>query len=57
VRRQIARSERMLGNEQFVGRAKPDVVQKERDALAAAQATLANLETRRAELGDDKPAR
>jgi valyl-tRNA synthetase len=50
--RQIERSERMLGNDQFVGRAKPEVVQKERDALAAARAALAKLEARRAELAD-----
>jgi valyl-tRNA synthetase len=52
VRRQVERSERMLGNEQFVARARPDVVQKERDALAVAQETLTKLEARRRELAE-----
>jgi valyl-tRNA synthetase len=50
VRQQIERAERMLGNEQFVARARPDVVRKERDALAAARDTLAKLEARRKDL-------
>lgn len=48
---QIERSRKMLDNPNFVARARPDVVQKERDALAAAQDTLAKLEARRGELG------
>ena len=50
ARKAIERSEAKLANEQFVSRARPDVVQKERDALAAAQDTLAKLEARRREL-------
>jgi valyl-tRNA synthetase len=50
VRQQIERSERMLSNEQFVARARADVVQRERDALAAAQAALVKLEAQRREL-------
>jgi valyl-tRNA synthetase len=52
VRQQIERAERMLGNEQFVARARPDVVQRERDALAAARETLAKLEAQRRELAE-----
>jgi valyl-tRNA synthetase len=47
----IERSEAKLANEQFVARARPDVVQKERDALAAARETLTKLEARRREVG------
>jgi valyl-tRNA synthetase len=46
----IARTQAMLANENFVTRAKPEVVQKERDALAAGQDTLARLEAQRREL-------
>ena len=46
----VERSRRMLDNPDFVARAKPEVVQKERDALAAAQDTVARLEARRKEL-------
>ena len=48
---QIERSRKMLDNPNFVARARPDVVQKEREALAAAQDTLAKLDARRGELG------
>jgi valyl-tRNA synthetase len=51
ARAQIERSRKMLDNPNFVARARPDVVQKERDALAAAEDTLAKLEARRGELG------
>ncbi len=47
----VARSRRMLENPNFVERARPDVVQKERDALAAAEDTLAKLGARLRELG------
>ncbi len=47
----IERSRRVLENPSFVERARADVVQKERDALAAAEDTLARLEARRKELG------
>ncbi|HEY7983661.1 MAG TPA: valine--tRNA ligase, partial [Ktedonobacterales bacterium] len=50
ARAAIERSEQKLANEQFVARARPDVVQKERDALAAARDTLAKLEARRGEV-------
>src|SRR5487761_2036946 len=50
ARAAIARTETMLANENFVTRAKPEIVQKERDALAAGQDTLARLEAQRREL-------
>ncbi len=50
ARKLIERSEQKLGNEQFVARARPDVVQKERDTRVAAEATVATLEARRREL-------
>ncbi|HZC05091.1 MAG TPA: valine--tRNA ligase [Ktedonobacterales bacterium] len=46
----MARTQAMLANENFVTRAKPEVVQKERDALAAGEDTLARLEAQRREL-------
>jgi valyl-tRNA synthetase len=46
-----ARSRRMLDNPSFVERARSDVVQKERDALAVAEDTLAKLGARLRELG------
>ena len=39
-----------LNNEQFVARARPDVVQAERDRLAAAEVTLKKLRARHAEV-------
>ncbi len=50
ARAAIARTQGMLANENFVTRAKPEVVQKERDALAAGEDTLARLEAQRREL-------
>ena len=50
VQGQIERSRKMLDNPNFVSRARPDVVQKERDALAAAEDTLAKLRARAHEL-------
>src|SRR5262249_32525712 len=47
----IARARGMLENPNFVARARTDVVQRERDALAAAEDTLAKLEARLHELG------
>ncbi len=47
----IERSERMLGNPSFVERARPDVVQRERESLAAARDAVAKLEARLADLG------
>jgi valyl-tRNA synthetase len=51
TRAAIERSRRVLDNPSFVSRARPDVVQQERDALAAAEDTLAKLSARRQELG------
>ncbi len=50
ARAAVERSRKMLANEQFVTRAKPEVVQKERDTLAAHADTLARLEDQRREL-------
>ena len=47
----IARLDKMLGNEQFVTKARPDVVARERDRLAAARDRLAALQERLAALG------
>jgi valyl-tRNA synthetase len=46
----IARREARLGNESFVGKAPANVVQRERDGLAAAQAALEKLRERLAGL-------
>ena len=46
----VERSEKSLANPNFVARAKPEVVQRERDALAAAEDTLARLQARRRDL-------
>jgi valyl-tRNA synthetase len=46
----IERSQKMLANEQFVSRARPEVVQKERDKLAGHEEKLAKLQARRKEL-------
>jgi valyl-tRNA synthetase len=51
LREQIARSENMLGNERFVSRAKPDVVERERSKLAVLQASAAQIADRLASLG------
>jgi valyl-tRNA synthetase len=50
ARKAIERSEAKLANEQFVTRARPDVVQKERDSLDVQRETLAKLEAQRREL-------
>jgi valyl-tRNA synthetase len=42
----LAKTERMLGNENFVKKARPDVVQKERDRLAELQASQAQIDDR-----------
>ncbi len=47
-----ARIRAKLVNEQFVTRAKPEVVQGERDRLAAQEEALGKLRARRAELGE-----
>jgi valyl-tRNA synthetase len=46
----VERSQKTLENPNFVTRAKPEIVQRERDALAAAQDTLTRLQARRLEL-------
>ncbi len=51
ARGDIERSEKMLSNEQFTSRAKPEIVQKEREKLASHQERLAKLQERRRELG------
>jgi valyl-tRNA synthetase len=43
---QIGKSEAMLGNEQFVSRARPDVVERERNRLAEMQASAAQIAER-----------
>ncbi|PWT70208.1 MAG: valine--tRNA ligase, partial [Chloroflexi bacterium] len=50
VRTAIQRSKSMLNNPMFVERARPTVVEKERDTLAASLDTLAKLTSRRTEL-------
>ncbi|MBA3825113.1 MAG: valine--tRNA ligase [Ktedonobacterales bacterium] len=45
------RTRAKLANEQFVSRAKADIVQTERDRLAAQEETLGKLRARRTELG------
>jgi valyl-tRNA synthetase len=50
IRAQIEKSEKTLGNEQFVARAKPDVVERERAKLAELQNSRANVEERLAAL-------
>jgi valyl-tRNA synthetase len=50
ARSAIQRSQSMLDNPNFVERARPAVVEKERDTLAASLDTLAKLSSRRTEL-------
>ncbi|MBZ0284230.1 MAG: valine--tRNA ligase [Anaerolineae bacterium] len=50
IQQQIARSEGMLGNEQFVSRAKPDIVERERTKLADLQASATQIAERLAAL-------
>jgi valyl-tRNA synthetase len=40
-----------LANESFVAKAKPEVVEKEREKLAAQEERIGKLKARRAELG------
>ncbi|GAB4510241.1 MAG: valine--tRNA ligase [Anaerolineae bacterium] len=47
---QITKTSGMLSNENFVNRAKPDVVQRERDRLAELQASAAQIAARLADL-------
>ncbi|HEY1013033.1 MAG TPA: valine--tRNA ligase [Herpetosiphonaceae bacterium] len=51
VEADVERREAKLGNEQFIGKAPANVVQKERDALAAQQTAAAALRERLAALG------
>ena len=46
VEKMIARANGLLGNENFVGKAKPEVVQRERDKLAELESTKTSLEER-----------
>ena len=50
VRQQLSRTAAMLGNEKFVERAQPAVVQRERDRLADLEAALAQIQERTASL-------
>lgn len=50
LQEQITRSQAMLGNEQFVSRAKPEVVERERARLAELQAAAAQIAERVAAL-------
>jgi valyl-tRNA synthetase len=52
LQEQIARSEGMLGNDQFLARARPDVVERERTKLADLQASVAQLAERLSALGN-----
>ncbi len=51
---QITRSQAQLSNEQFVSRARPDVVEKERTRLAGLQASATQIDERLAALCGDK---
>jgi valyl-tRNA synthetase len=50
LQEQMARSAGMLGNEQFVARARPEVVERERTKLADLQASVAQIDERLTEL-------
>ena len=50
LQQQLSRTEAMLGNEKFVERAQPEVVQRERDRLADLQAALTQIQERTATL-------
>jgi len=50
VTSQLSRTENMLNNENFVNKARPDVVQRERDRLAELQAELTQINERLASL-------
>ena len=51
ARQDIARIQSKLSNEAFVTRAKPEIVEKEREKLSAAEERIGKLLARRAELG------
>jgi valyl-tRNA synthetase len=51
AKQEVERLQVKLANENFVARAKPEVVEKEREKLSAAQERQALLQTRRTELG------
>ncbi|MBM4187213.1 MAG: valine--tRNA ligase [Gemmatimonadetes bacterium] len=51
LRQLVGNQEKKLGNEQFISRAPADVVQKERDKLAAWRDQVAALDEKRAQLG------
>ena len=46
LQEQIGKSKNMLGNEQFVSRARPDVVERERTKLAELEASAAQIAER-----------
>jgi len=48
---EITRLQGKLANEAFVTRARPDVVEKEREKLATQEERIGKLKARRAELG------
>ena len=50
TRQEIARLQGKLSNEAFVTKAKPEVVEKEREKLAAQEERVTKLTARRAEL-------
>ncbi len=50
ARQEIERLQGKLGNQNFVSRAKPEVVEKEREKLAAQEERLSKLRARRSEL-------
>ncbi|MBC8099385.1 MAG: class I tRNA ligase family protein, partial [Armatimonadetes bacterium] len=50
LQEQIGKGEATLSNEQFTARARPDVVQRERDKLAELQASAAQLDSRLTDL-------
>jgi len=52
ARQDIARLQRQLANENYVGRAPAEVVQRDRDRLAEVEARLATLEAKIAGLGE-----
>jgi valyl-tRNA synthetase len=54
LQEQIARTERTLGNEGFVKKAKPEVVERERSKLASLQASAAQIAERLAALSKSK---
>ena len=52
VRAQLERTQKMLGNENFVQRARPDVVQRERDRLVELESAFVQIEDRLVSLCD-----